>query len=413
MTGRDNGRHDGARVLLITDRAPGIDSGYGMRVANVIDGLARTGELRVCLIDSSKLGVTLDGAGRYDATVIRAADPSRLRKTLDFLRVLPRGVRYLDSTRLRARIEESVGNQSWDVIWCSRARVHVVSRSVPSTVRIVDFDDLGDQLRLTEILDRGGRYGWLRTAHLNLFGLLDAMRWNVLQRMISNRVDRVVVCSAIDANRFPNSHAAVIQNGYPLPVEARAPKRANSPELLFVGPLTYEPNRLAVEWLVAEVMPLIRERALPQCELVVVGDDRGVKMTRPDAPGVSFAGWVRDVGPYYERASVAVTPLHSGGGTRLKVIEALARCVPLVSTSFGCQGFDLVEGTEVLVADDPQAFAQACIDVIADDDLRARLVSAGRARYDAELTSETTSHNVHQLVDMILQQQRVGAAGRT
>jgi glycosyltransferase involved in cell wall biosynthesis len=116
---------------------------------------------------------------------------------------------------------------------------------------------------------------------------------------------------------------------------------------------------------------------------------------------------VPDVGPYYQRATLAVTPLHSGGGTRLKVIEALARRTPLVSTSFGCQGFDLDHGTELLVADDPDAFARACVAVISDPALRERLVIAGRRRYETDLTSKTAAQAVAQVATSVLRPNRL------
>ena len=169
--------------------------------------------------------------------------------------------------------------------------------------------------------------------------------------------------------------------------------------LLFVGPLTYEPNRLAVEWLVREIMPRIRRDGVYDAELVVVGENRGIRIPRSDEPWIRFTGWVPDVTPFYTRATVAVTPLHSGGGTRLKVIEALARCVPLVSTSFGCHGFGLIEGVDLLVADEAPAFAAACVTLLTDEGVRERLITAGRTRYDGALTAEFTSRSVAELAN--------------
>ena len=161
-----------------------------------------------------------------------------------------------------------------------------------------------------------------------------------------------------------------------------APPSSNS--LIFVGPLTYTPNRLAVKWLIDRVLPKLIER-IPEAELLVVGDPAGLAVAHGEMRGVRFTGWVPDVTPFYRTAGVAVTPLHSGGGTRLKVVEALARRVPLVSTSFGCEGLGLLAGEEMLVADEPDEFAAACASILEDPQLRQSLVSAGVEPVPAEL----------------------------
>jgi glycosyltransferase involved in cell wall biosynthesis len=87
---------------------------------------------------------------------------------------------------------------------------------------------------------------------------------------------------------------------------------------------------------------------------------------------------VADVRHYLARAAAVVTPLRVGSGTRLKVLEALAMAKPVVSTSVGCEGIDVVDGQHLLVADTPAAFAEAVLRVLADSDLARRLGSAGR-----------------------------------
>jgi glycosyltransferase involved in cell wall biosynthesis len=130
---------------------------------------------------------------------------------------------------------------------------------------------------------------------------------------------------------------------------------------------------------------------------VVVGDPAGLAVAHGELRGVRFTGWVPDVTPFYRTAGVAVTPLHSGGGTRLKVVEALARRVPLVSTSFGCEGLGLRAGEELLVADEPDEFAAACASVLEDPQLRQRLVSAGWNKYVQSFTSDECSRTVTEL----------------
>jgi glycosyltransferase involved in cell wall biosynthesis len=147
-------------------------------------------------------------------------------------------------------------------------------------------------------------------------------------------------------------------------------------------------------------MPRIRA-AVPDVELVVVGDTREVNVRGLSGPGVSFAGHVPDVTTYYDQASVAVVPLNSGAGTRLKVLEALAHGVPLVSTSFGCRGHDLQPGRDALIADDAESFATACVEVLSDPRLAARLAANGAQRF-AGFSSESTTSNVQSVIRQVV-----------
>jgi glycosyltransferase involved in cell wall biosynthesis len=367
-----------------------MDSGYGIRVRNVIEGLRAAGEVHVLLVDSSDDGVTFtDGVG-YTADLVRAHNPRSAMKGVRLARLLPANVRYRRPAAVRAAVRELVGGRTWDVVWCSRARVHLLTDGLVDAPQIVDFDDLNDRLLRSKIADRRERHGTLPTLPLNARDWLDAVLWSRLQRRITARVDKVVVCSVIDRARLGSVNIGVVPNGYPEPAATPEPSdAARHPRMLFVGPLTYEPNRLAVEWLVDKVLPAVRA-VVPDVELVVVGDDRDVKVRGGHERGVVMTGYVPDVGPFYASATVALAPLHSGGGTRIKVIEALARSVPVVATTFGSTGHGLIPGHDLLVADDAEAFAEACVRLLSDDQLRAEIAANGRRVYEHRLTADAT-----------------------
>ncbi len=389
-------------ILVLTTRKPGYDNGNAIRITNVLEGLLEVGSVHLCLVDSTEDGQQLDPDPRLSTTVIRARERSRLLKLLDLFGRNPSALPYRHMSALHALLAERLGRTQWDLVWCVRARVHMLSRPVVSGPRIVDLDDLHDRLLLTEIRDRRDEFGLIRTAPRNVFDWFDARRWRRLQHSIASEVDRVLICSTRDRDRLGDANAAVVPNGYPNPAHdpgAHAVTSDSPPSLLFVGPLTYEPNLLAVHWMIEKVLPRLRQE-LPGIGFTVVGDDRGIRSM--DGNGVVFAGHVDDVEPYYERATVAVVPLHSGGGTRLKVIEALARGVPLVSTTFGVEGIDVNPGRDVLIADDPATFATTCRTVATDAVLRQRLVEAGLERYRARLTAQATIAAVRLLAGEVL-----------
>ncbi|MDP2291318.1 MAG: glycosyltransferase [Actinomycetota bacterium] len=387
------------QVLMITDRAPGGDSGYGMRVDNVINGLMKTGDLHVCLIDSSTGGSSLPLAAGYATSVVRAENPSRWRK----LAIAVAGLAQLPYRRkkaLRAEIAAAVGSQAWDFVWFSRVRTYAVAGSLVTGPRVVDFDDLNDRLACSLIADRTARRGRVRAAPRNLLGVIECHRWRKLQRRIASEVECVTVCSDADRQYLGYPNCEVVRNGYRVPEHVLRHPDLEHPTLLFVGPLSYEPNRLAAEWLAFEVLPRVR-RALPAARLVVVGYNDGASPRLRHAEGVTLTGFVHDLGPYYATAAVAATPLQSGGGTRLKVMEALARSVPLVSTSMGCFGLDLTHDRELLIADDAEHFAAACVAIIDRPALAARLTEAGLAGFHERLTSDASGAAVAALATRV------------
>lgn len=155
--------------------------------------------------------------------------------------------------------------------------------------------------------------------------------------------------------------------------------------LVFTGMMAYLPNHDGMTWFLDEVFPAVL-RTVPEAKIYVVGKDPPADLRRRSSSRVVVTGTVEDVRPWVHRASTFVVPLRSGGGTRLKIAEALAMKKPLVTTSLGCEGVDVKNGQTALVADTPAAFASAVVRALRDEDLRRRVSTAGfelvKARYD-------------------------------
>ncbi len=382
-----------------------------MRVANVIEGLASVSQLHVLLIDVSPTGERIAPSATYTVGSIRSRRMGRLGRVLHSVRVLPSDVHYRRTRGLRRAVAETTSGVAWDLVWCSRARTHLLTTDIPAGARIVDFDDLNDRLLTSEVLDRTEVRGRLRSFAPNLIDRLDARKWRRLQRRISTQAHAVVVCSRDDLEHLGAPNGAIIPNGYPDPGHDVAwnlisrlddARTVHSrPSMVFAGALTYEPNRLAVEWFVERVLPAIVDR-VPGAVLEIIGHPhRHASSLQTDH--VVLTGHVPDVSPYYAAASIAIAPVHSGGGTRLKVIEALARGVPLVATNFACSGFDLVDRTEVRIADNERDFARACVSLLGDPGQRRALAVAGRQRFELEFDAARCEASVAELTIDVLE----------
>jgi glycosyltransferase involved in cell wall biosynthesis len=148
-------------------------------------------------------------------------------------------------------------------------------------------------------------------------------------------------------------------------------------DLVFVGSMDWMPNVDGIRWFVEEVLPLIRKRK-PQCSVAMVGRQPGrelANLAQRDSL-IRITGTVPDVRPWLWGSKVAIVPLRIGGGTRLKIYEAMAARVPVVSTTIGAEGLDVSPGENILIGDAPAAFADACIQLLTDEGERQRLAGA-------------------------------------
>jgi glycosyltransferase involved in cell wall biosynthesis len=148
-------------------------------------------------------------------------------------------------------------------------------------------------------------------------------------------------------------------------------------DLVFVGSMDWLPNIDAMQYFVAEVLPLIREHR-PDCSLAIVGrkpPPRVTALTTHDR-AISVTGTVADVRPYLWGSSVAIVPLRIGGGTRLKIFEAMAARIPVVSTTIGAEGLDISSPREIRLADTAADFAKECLRLLENPIERKQVATA-------------------------------------
>jgi glycosyltransferase involved in cell wall biosynthesis len=177
----------------------------------------------------------------------------------------------------------------------------------------------------------------------------------------------------------------VIPNGVDTQRYQPLPEANTPPHLLFIGNMGYAPCIDAVSFFCLEILPLI-QRAIRSVELWIVGRDPQPEVTHLDGQGVHVTGRVEDIIPYYRQTKVSVVPLRAGGGTRLKILEAMALGRPVVSTTIGSEGLDAINGEHLLIADQPEQFAEQTVRLLTDRHLYQHIASRGRqlveSRYD-------------------------------
>lgn len=215
---------------------------------------------------------------------------------------------------------------------------------------------------------------------------------------------RVVLgCSAREtlpgARRF-----VVVPNVAPLPSGDSAAPFEQDSSLLFIGNLNYAPNVDALEFFQNEVLPLLVD-LVPDVRIVVVGrapasDEALAAVNRlRRSPQITVVFNAPDCTPYYHRCAVAIAPIRVGGGTRIKIVEAFAHRRPVVSTTKGCEGLDVVDGTHLLVADEPKRFAEHCALLLRDDAQAQRLAQAGFEHFESRHKQGVIDASLRQMID--------------
>lgn len=228
----------------------------------------------------------------------------------------------------------------------------------------------------------------LRRMYENMSISLGKLYMFVLQRRIKKhelsvlkRFDHIIVMSDSDKEQlcanYVKNNIVVIPNG----VDTHSIKPTVGPcekkTLLFVASLDYEPNQDGILWFLDTVYPLLIKED-PEFKLYIVGKNPDEKIKKYHSDKIVVTGTVDSVEKYYKLASVCIVPLRSGGGTRLKIFEALAYGIPTVSTTIGCEGISVANGKTILIADSPEDFANGIRRLMKDKQLWLDISKNGR-----------------------------------
>ncbi|HET90333.1 MAG TPA: glycosyltransferase [Chloroflexi bacterium] len=294
----------------------------------------------------------------------------------------------LASERYARRLADWLAQESFDV-------VHVGGIEMSPYLDVLEathprpgilFDDLNCEYLLqrrafsTDLRSpsrwMGAAYSWVQYRRLRRY-----------EAQVCRRADRVVAVSDADAailrDLEPGIAVSVVPNGVDTqvyrPQSQSAPRLLPESSLVFTGTMDFRPNVDAMLWFVRHVWPLIQAQ-VPDVHLFIVGQrpHRRLAGLRDD-PALTLTGWVEDTRPYIGAAAVYVAPLRIGGGTRLKLLEALAMAKPVVATPLGAEGYPVVHGRELMLADTPADFAAAVVDLLRCPERRTALGLRGRA----------------------------------
>ncbi|MCC7053603.1 MAG: glycosyltransferase [Gemmatimonadaceae bacterium] len=301
---------------------------------------------------------------------------------LRFLRRVPYIVGKCDNAAMRALLVRHLRTGDYDVVYLGSLGMATyladVRRHAPRARVVLEQHNVE-----WEIFDRlAESFG----ARMRSVVRWEARSVRAYEARILRRMDAVIAISQLDAQAF-RSLAGVEAIVIPPFIEPRAPRteRVDTPSLVYVGVLGWQPNVQGLDWFCREVWPLVRAQ-VPDATLDIAGgglprDEHGAPVMPPHwrLPGIRALGFVEDLDTVYRTTIGLVAPVIGGSGVRMKLLEAFSAGMPTVTTTDGAAGLHVTDGTELLVADAPAAFAERVVRLLRDRDLRDRLRRSGHA----------------------------------
>jgi sugar transferase (PEP-CTERM/EpsH1 system associated) len=371
-------------ILYLAQRVPyPPDRGDKILTYHEIRHLARHHDVAVaCLADGeadlANVTPLAEWTSSIDVVVLRPL-AARLRAVTALASGLPFTLAHFNEPQLHARVAARIKRTRFDTLIVYSSSMAQFVEPYQDVARIMHFADL-DSLKWQQYAQR------CRFPRSWLFQR-EYRRLLRYEQHIAATFSHSLVCTPRELSDFerliPGAPASCISNGVDLDYFRPQAVAKRAHEVIFTGVMDYLPNVAGVVWFCEQVLPLVR-RQVPDVTFTICG-------SRPNARvqalgtirGVTVTGWVPDVRPYLERASVCVVPLQIARGIQNKVLEAMAMHLPTVTCSAAAAGIEAVLGKDLFVADAAPEFAAATVRLLQDEELRRRTGKAARACVEA------------------------------
>lgn len=386
-------------ILVITDRLPWpLNSGASIRTYFLLKGLCRFNDVHCLIVEQDS-----SGAGKGKPL---SATPERLDK------VIPEGFKNIPiklwksslppiwgrKTPLMAYALNTLSSLPWMIaqFYSTEVQHHCLYLIEKFGITTIQAELLGMGQYLQPLNGVNRIYGshnvesdllrqrinWSRSPLVKLHCYKEFLRVRRYESRLITQVDLTTTVTTDDRNRLKMMSPGKQIEFFPITIDPSlwqpAKEPASATTLVFLGTMFWYPNVDGILWFYHYILPHIRSE-IPDVHLKIIGRDpvqSVFDLTRD--PMVEVTGTVENISDHLFNGDILIVPLRMGGGMRVKILEALARGLPVVSTTLGCEGMSLVPDESILCADDPLNFARACLELIRDPHKRKKIIQAGK-----------------------------------
>lgn len=382
---------DRRAVLAVTSELPWpLNTGGHLRTFHLLRALAQRFRVRLVVpVESGQeKSVSVLRENGIDVLPAPVSPRVRWREAVRAMQAAARREPYVlyhrhnrDATW--AALQAAIRHEVPDVLYLDHLDSWIYRPVLPDTPVVADLHNVYSVLTRRTAAEQPAP--WVRLYLRGEAALLDK-----IERRVAGAADALLTVSDEDRRRFAGLGPRpiyLVPNGVDCAAYAALPtgRRSAAPILLYVGALSWGPNAAAARTLAAEVLPRVRTR-IPDARVQLIGRNPGPEVQELGRlDGVEVLGSVPDVLPHLRDAAALIVPLEAGGGTRLKILEAFAAGLPVVSTPLGCEGIDARDNEHLLIADRAR-LADAIVALLGDpalgDRLAAQARTLARERYD-------------------------------
>jgi polysaccharide biosynthesis protein PslH len=369
-------------LWLKTELLHPVDKGGKIRTYNMLKELRRDHRITYLTLDDGESTDAIAAADEYCHELIRIPHKDRTKFTAAFYSdlllnvpsALPYAIAKYKSSEMRARINERLSKGDIDVLICDflTPAVNLDFRFDCPTVLFQHNVEAMIWKRHYQVQKNDVKKVYLYAQWLKM---------RAFEERLCRKFDAVIAVSAEDRDQMRSDYSLDAVFDVPTGVDTDFFKPTGTPDrdpmnLVFTGSMDWLPNDDAIRYFTDDVLPIVR-RQIPNVSLSVVGRNPSPYLTELASkdPSINVTGRVDDVRPYMEKAAAYIVPLRIGGGTRLKIYEAMAMEKPIVSTTVGAEGLPLQVGAELLLADNAKAFAEAVVKILKEPELAERLAT--------------------------------------
>lgn len=307
---------------------------------------------------------------------------------------------------LRREAENLLAGESFDLVVCDFVQMARNAIGLPAAAKVLFEHNVEAQ-----IFQRHAQQdkGWLRRRYMHY-------QWQKMRRFeaeAGREFETVIAVSEQDRETYQRDygweHVRVIDTAVDLDYFRPDPAAEQAQRVVFVGSMDWLPNQDGIQHFVTNIWPAIRQ-SCPHAEFRVVGRNPSPTIQSLGAmPGVEIVGTVPDIRPYLAEAAVVVVPLLVGGGTRLKIFEAMAMQKAIVSTPLGAEGLQVTSGEDLLLAEANAEFADGVIELLQNADKRRQMATAARLLVQENYSAETVARQFDAICQETVQRGRIAA----
>ncbi len=368
-------------LWLKTELLHPVDKGGKIRTYQMLKELKNNHHITYLTLDDGTAETdALAKASEYAHETITVAHPTAAKFSAKFyfelannlVSKLPYALQKYVSAEMRETTEKLAARENFDVVVCDflTPAVNLPANLNAATLLFQHNVEAMIWRRHFEVADSAPKKAFMKMQWRRMFEY---------EKESCRHFDWVAAVSKEDADTMRREYNIKNVSDIPTGVDTEffAPGgdvEKNQFNIVFTGSMDWLPNEDAIQWFTEEILPLVR-RQIPQASLTIVGRNPFpslIELSKKDS-SIVVTGRVPDVRPFMEKASIYVVPIRIGGGTRLKIYEAMAMELPMVSTTIGAEGLPIADGEEILLRDTPQEFAEAVVKLLQDKNIAKKI----------------------------------------